>query len=48
MVEFEFNITLFKNETPVHEKFWAKDKLEAYAYLTKKYPTAINFEKIKP
>ena len=48
MVEFEFYITLFGQEEPVHELFWAKDKLDAYAYLVKKYPTATNFEKIKP
>ncbi len=48
MVEFEFYITLFEQDERVHELFWAKDKLDAYAYLTQKYPTAINFEKIKP
>ena len=48
MVEWEFYITLFENETPVHEKFWALNKIEAYGYLTKKYPTAVKFEKIKP
>ena len=45
--EFEFNI-LFENAKPIYEKFWALNKLEAYAYLTNKYPTAIDFEKIKP
>lgn len=48
MVEWEFYITLFGQDEPVHEKFWALNKIEAYGYLTKKYPTAIDFKKVKP
>ena len=48
MIEFEYNIKLFENDEIINDVFWAENKIEAYKYLTSKYPTAISFTQIRP